>query len=41
MLNSLESGRLLLQVEFGSGVGLVQAKLVNNAKRENLGKVEG
>lgn len=40
-LNSLESGRLLLQVRLGRGVKSVSAKIVNNAKRENLDKVEG
>jgi hypothetical protein len=35
-LNSLESGRLLLQVYFGSGIRSVTIRLVNNAKREHL-----
>lgn len=35
-LNSLESGRLLLQVDFGSGIKSVTVRLVNNAKREHL-----
>ena len=37
-LNSLESGRLLLQVDLGAGVKSVAARLVNNAKKENLGR---
>jgi hypothetical protein len=37
-LNSLEAGRLLLQVDFGSGIRSVSAKLINNAKKENLEK---
>jgi hypothetical protein len=37
-LNSLEAGRLLLQVDFGGGIRSVTARLVNNAKRENLEK---
>jgi hypothetical protein len=37
-LNSLGAGRLLLQVDFGSGIRSVTARLVNNAKRENLEK---
>jgi hypothetical protein len=40
-LNSLESGRLLLQVDLGSGVRTVSARLVNNAKRENLERING
>jgi hypothetical protein len=40
-LNSLESGRFLLQVDLGSGVRMVSARLVNNAKRENLERVKG
>ncbi|HUG96592.1 MAG TPA: hypothetical protein VMJ94_03550, partial [Nitrososphaera sp.] len=40
-LNSLESGRLLLHVDLGGGVRSVSARMINNAKRENLGKVEG
>ncbi|HEU4605820.1 MAG TPA: hypothetical protein VFS46_06230 [Nitrososphaera sp.] len=40
-LNSLESGRLLLHVDLGDGVSSVSAKIINNAKRENLDKVEG
>ena len=39
-LNSLESGRLLLQVDLGEGVRSVACRLVNNAKSENLDKVE-
>lgn len=37
-LNSLESGRLLLQVDLGSGIRSVSVRLVNNAKKENLEK---
>jgi hypothetical protein len=37
-LNSLEAGRLFLQVDFGSGTISVTARLINNAKRENLAK---
>ncbi|MEW6605721.1 MAG: hypothetical protein AB1351_13690 [Thermoproteota archaeon] len=40
-LNSLESGRLLLEVMLGRGIKSVSAKIVNNAKMENLGKIEG
>jgi hypothetical protein len=40
-LNSLESGRLLLEVRLGSGVKSVSVRIVNNAKIENLEKVEG
>ena len=40
-LNSLESGRLLLHVDLGGGVRSVSARMINNPKRENLGKVEG
>jgi hypothetical protein len=39
-LNSLESGRLLLQVDLGVGVRSVACRLINNAKSENLDKVE-
>ena len=35
-LNSLEAGRLLLQVDFGSGIRSVSARLLNNAKRQHL-----
>ena len=35
-LYSLEAGRLLLQVDFGSGIRSVTARLVNNAKREHI-----
>ena len=38
-LNSLESGRLLLQVDLGSGVRSVACRLINNAKSENLNKL--
>ena len=40
-LNSLEAGRLLVQVDFGSGIRSVTARLVNNAKRKHLHMVEG
>ncbi len=39
-LNSLESGRLFLQVYLGDGVRQVSAKLINNAKKENLEKMQ-
>jgi hypothetical protein len=39
-LNSLESGRLLLQVDLGAGVRSVACRLINNAKSENLDKLE-
>ena len=38
-LNSLESGRLLLQVNLGRDVKSVAGRLVNNAKRGNLGRL--
>ena len=38
-LNSLESGRLLLQVDLGAGVRSVACRLINNAKSENLDKL--
>ena len=38
-LNSLQSGRLLLQVDLGKGVKSVDCRLVNNAKKENLDKL--
>jgi hypothetical protein len=42
-LNSLESGRLRLSVDLGgsSEVKSAAAKIVNNAKKENLSKVQG
>ncbi len=42
-LSSLESGRLLLTVNLGSGteVKSATARIVNNAKKENLDKVQG
>jgi hypothetical protein len=40
-LNSLESGRLLIKVDLGSGVKSVSVKITNNAKLENLEKVDG
>jgi hypothetical protein len=39
-LNSLESGRLLIQVDLGEGVRSVACRLINNAKSENLDKLE-
>lgn len=39
-LNSLESGRLFLQVELGGGVRSVAGRLVNKAKSENLDKLQ-
>lgn len=42
-LSSLESGRLLLTVDLGSGTEIksATARIVNNAKKENLDKVQG
>ncbi len=39
-LSSLESGRLLLQVDLGTGVRSVAGRLVNKAKSENFGKLQ-
>ena len=39
-LNSLESGRLFLQVDLGGGVRSVAGRLVNKAKSENLDKLQ-
>ena len=39
-LNSLESGRLLLQVDLGAGVRSVACRVINNAKSENLDKLD-
>ncbi len=39
-LNSLESGRLLLQVDLGAGVRSVACRLINNGKSEHLDKLE-
>lgn len=39
-LNSLESGRLFLQVDLGAGVRSVAGRLVNKAKSENLDKLQ-
>jgi hypothetical protein len=39
-LNSLESGRLLLQLDLAAGVRSVAGRLINNAKRGNLGKLQ-
>jgi hypothetical protein len=38
-LNSLESGRILLEVGLGTGVTSVTCQLINKAKLENLDKV--
>ncbi|MGI0023906.1 MAG: hypothetical protein ACREA4_02025 [Nitrososphaera sp.] len=42
-LNSLESGRLIISVDLGPAKDIleVEARLENNAKRENLDKVQG
>ncbi len=40
LLNSLESGRLFLQVDLGAGVRSVAGRLVNKAKSENLDKLQ-
>lgn len=40
IINSLESGRLLPEVDLGDGVRFISARMINNEKRENLGKVE-
>jgi hypothetical protein len=39
-LNSPESGRLLLQLDLAAGVRSVAGRLINNAKRENLDKLQ-
>jgi hypothetical protein len=39
-LNSLESGRLLLQVDLGADVRSVACRIMNNAKSENLDRLE-
>ncbi len=39
-LNSLESGRLFLQIDLGGGVRSVAGRLVNKAKSENLDKLQ-
>ena len=39
-LNSLESGRLLFQVDLGQNVRSVACRLVNKAKSENLDKLQ-
>jgi hypothetical protein len=39
-LNSLESGRLFLQVDLGAGVRSVAGRVVNEAKSENLDKLQ-
>lgn len=40
-LNSLESGRLFLQVDLGRGMRSVEGRLVNKAKSENFDKLHG
>lgn len=39
-LNSLESGRLLIQVDLGTDVRSVAGRLVNSAKSKNLDKLD-
>ncbi len=39
-LNSLESGRLFLQLDLGSGVRSVSCRLINKAKSQNLDKLQ-
>jgi len=39
-LNSLESGRILLELELGVGVKSVTGRLLNRAKSENLDKLQ-
>jgi hypothetical protein len=39
-LNSLESGRLLLQVDLGADVRSVACRIMNNSKWENLDRLE-
>ncbi|MDQ3837480.1 MAG: hypothetical protein M3270_11210 [Thermoproteota archaeon] len=39
-LNSLESGRILLEVGLGTGVTAVACQLINRAKLENLDKLQ-
>ena len=39
-LNSLQSGRLFLQLDLGANVRSVAGRLINNAKSENLDKLE-
>ncbi len=39
-LNSLESGRILLELELGVGVRSVTGRLLNRAKSENLDKLQ-
>jgi hypothetical protein len=40
-LNSLESGRLFLQVDLGRGMRSVEGRLINKAKSENFDKLHG
>ena len=39
-LNSLQSGRLFLELDLGANVRSVAGRLINNAKSENLDKLE-
>jgi hypothetical protein len=39
-LNSLESGRIILEVDLGAQVSSVSGRLVNKAKSENLDKLQ-
>ena len=40
LLNSLQSGRLFLELDLGANVRSVAGRLINNAKSENLDKLE-
>ena len=39
-LNSLQSGRLFLELDLGANVRSVAGRLINNVKSENLDKLE-
>jgi hypothetical protein len=39
-LNSIESGRILLELQLGADVGSVIGRLLNRAKSENLDKLQ-
>jgi hypothetical protein len=39
-LNSLQSGRLFIELDLGANVRSVAGRLINNAKSENLNKLE-
>ena len=39
-LNSLQSGRLFLELDLGANIRSVAGRLINNAKSENLDKLE-